>query len=76
MSVVVRTKGNELQAGVPEPVVETADSFAFPSDWDVAPDGKRCLLIRDEEADGPASPALLKFTFHWFEELKRLAPRK
>ena len=45
-------------------------------DWDVEPGGKRLVLIRDEDSSGPAGPALLKFTVHWFEELKRLVPRK
>ena len=76
MSVVVRTEGNELQVEVPQAVVETDDLFSGIWDWDVAPDGKRFVLIRDEESSGPAGPALLKFTFHWFEELKRLVPRK
>ena len=42
--------------------------------WDVEPDGKRFLMIRDEQSGGSSNP--VKFTFHWFEELKRLAPRK
>jgi len=72
MSVAVRTEGNDLQAGVPQAVAETDPSFPS-GDFDVAPDGKRFVLIRD---DGSARPTLLKFTFHWFEELKRLVPRK
>ncbi len=54
MSVVVRTEGNELQVGVPQAVVETDDSFSGIWDWDVEPDGKRFVLIRDEESGGPA----------------------
>ena len=76
MSVLVRTEGNELQAEVPQAIVEMDDSDSGSFDWDVAPDGKRFVLIRDEDSVGPASPALLKFTVHWFEELKRLVPRK
>ena len=76
MSVVVRISGNELQAGVPQVVVQTDDLFMGLWNWDVAPDGKRFVLIRDEQRDASAGPPLFKFTFHWFEELNRLAPRK
>jgi len=34
------------------------------------------VLIRDEEGGILAGPTLVKFTFHWFEELNRLVPRK
>ena len=73
MSVAVRTEGNELKAGVPQAVVEMDDSE---SEWfDVEPSGKRILTIR-RDSGGSARPTVLKFTLHWFEELKRLAPTK
>ncbi len=74
MSVAVRTEGNELQAGVPRQSLKR--TIAVVSYWDVEPDGKRFVLIRDEQSGGSAGPTLVKFTFHWFEELKRLVPRK
>ena len=76
MSVVVRIDQDELQVEVPQVVVQTDDVFSGGWDWDVTPDGKRFVLIRDEESSGPPGPTLMKFTFHWFEELKRLVPKK
>ena len=76
MSVVVRTDQNELHVEVPQVVVQTDDLFSGIWDWDVAPDGKRFVLIREENSSGPPGPTLMKFTFHWFEELKRIVPRK
>jgi hypothetical protein len=72
MSVSVRTEGNKLQAGASQAVVETDRRLG--NSWDVEPDGQRFLIIRDEQS--AARPTMAKFTFHWFGELKRLAPRK
>ena len=72
MSVSVRTEGNKLQAGAPQAVVETGQPVG--GSWDVEPDGRGFLIIRDEQS--AARPTMAKFIFHWFEELKRLAPRK
>jgi hypothetical protein len=74
--VAVRTEGNELKAQIPQAIIETDESPSGLRDWDVESSGKRFVLIRDEQSGGSAGPAHLKFTFHWFEELKRLVPRK
>ena len=42
--------------------------------WDVAPDGKRFLVVKDPEAT--PSGAKLQVVVNWFEELRQKAPRK
>jgi eukaryotic-like serine/threonine-protein kinase len=43
--------------------------------FDIAPDGKRFLMIKDIETPN-APQASIVVVEHWFEELKRLAPTK
>jgi hypothetical protein len=42
--------------------------------YDISPDGKRFLLMKDAETSGTARPAEpeLKVVLHFFDELKRL----
>jgi Tol biopolymer transport system component len=42
--------------------------------YDVSPDGKRFLMIKDLNADRAAAPASIVVVRHWFEELRRLVP--
>jgi hypothetical protein len=42
--------------------------------WDVAPDGKRFLVVKEPEAT--ASEAKMQAVVNWFEELRQKAPRK
>jgi serine/threonine-protein kinase len=43
--------------------------------YDVSPDGKRLLMIKDAVAtESAAQPAEIVVTLNWFEELKRLVP--
>ena len=42
--------------------------------YDIAPDGQRFLMIKEESTEGPAAPASLIIVQHWFEELKRIVP--
>jgi serine/threonine-protein kinase len=42
--------------------------------YDVSPDGRRFLMIKEGGPSGTASPASLVVVQHWFEELKRLVP--
>jgi hypothetical protein len=47
---------------------------AWSSSYDVAPDGRRFVMIRrGEDADTPA-PQQLNVVLNWFQELKRLVP--
>ena len=42
--------------------------------WDVAPDGKRFLVVKELQA--AASEAKLQAVVNWFEELRQKAPKK
>jgi serine/threonine-protein kinase len=44
--------------------------------YDIHPDGKRFLMIKDVEEKGESSITELLVVENWFEELKRLAPRR
>jgi hypothetical protein len=46
-----------------------------PTHFDVAPDG-RLLMVKPVDADGQSAPKQLVVVQNWFEELRRLAPRK
>ena len=41
--------------------------------WDISPDGKRFLMLKDDPAEVPRKISLV---LNWFEELKQLAPVK
>ncbi len=41
-------------------------------DWDIAPDGKRFLIVKDEAAE--SAPKHLNLVLDWFEDLKLRAP--
>jgi len=66
-----------LLAGTPEAVFESADlRIAWARSYDVAPDGQRFLLTLNKEAPTNLAPAQMVFVQNWFEELKRLVPKK
>lgn len=72
--------GNTFTAGNPRKLIEGpffAASSNFARSYDVSPDGKRFLLIKEQgrpvEESGPSS---LVVVLNWFDELKRLAPPK
>jgi serine/threonine-protein kinase len=45
--------------------------------YDVSPDGRRFLMIKDSEASDPsATPASMVVVLNWQEELKRLVPTR
>jgi serine/threonine-protein kinase len=44
--------------------------------YDVSPDGKRFLMIKEGNPDEVAAPPSLILVQNWFEELKRLVPTK
>jgi hypothetical protein len=45
--------------------------------YDVSPDGKRFLMIKDATAtEGGTQPAEIVVVLNWFEELKRLVPTR
>jgi serine/threonine-protein kinase len=71
--VRVDANGRAWSASQPETVFDRA-YFPGGQDWlrsyDISPDGKRFVMIKDEERARPA-PILVQ---HWTEELKRLVP--
>jgi serine/threonine-protein kinase len=76
MSVRIAT-APAFQAGTPEPMFENRDlSSAWGRNYDVALDGQRFLLTLNQEAPTTLAPAQMIFVQHWFEELKRLVPRR
>jgi hypothetical protein len=46
--------------------------------WDISPDGKRFLMMKDEQSATLAAegPQRIHIVLNWFEELKRLVPKK
>jgi hypothetical protein len=44
------------------------------SNYDVTPDGKRFLMIRDRDQD--ANPNVIQVVLHWANELARIVPAK
>ena len=44
------------------------------SDYDIAPDGQRFLMVKAAGDDGTAPPPSLMIVQHFDEELKRLVP--
>ena len=66
--------------GLGKPTVVVKGSYALPFNsgrhYDVSPDGKRFLLLKDVETPGidkPAAPQI-RLVQHWLEELTRLVP--
>ncbi len=42
--------------------------------YDVSPDGRRFLMIKQATDEGTAAPVQLVVVQNWIEELKRLVP--
>ena len=71
--------GKELVLG--RPTVAVKGSFAVAVNtgrhYDVSPDGKRFLLLKDvEDTNARETPPQLVLVQHWSEELKRLVPAR
>jgi len=74
MAVAVRTEPS-FTSGNPELLFEGPYFIDWTEarlrNYDIAPDGKRFLMVKNEEG---AAPNELIVVLNWFEELKRLAP--
>jgi eukaryotic-like serine/threonine-protein kinase len=71
--------GTSWKAGSPTQLFETP-SYVFEArgqrSYDVAPDGKRFVMLKNAETSGPRStPPRIVVVQNWFEELKRLVPK-
>jgi serine/threonine-protein kinase len=54
-----------------------AAAFHFGRTYDVSPDGRRFLMIKEHApGDASATPASMVVVLNWLEELKRLAPTR
>ena len=72
--------GATFIAGSVQTVVSGAD-FSAPNtgrQYDVSPDGRRFLMIKEAPptGEGSAAPVQLVVVQNWTEELKRLVPAK
>jgi hypothetical protein len=47
---------------------------AFPRQFDVSPDGRRFLVIKDANVEAGQTPNQIAVVQNWFIELTRLAP--
>ena len=72
-AVPVQTFGSTFSAGKPARVFNATYSTPLPPrPYDVSPDGKRFLMLKDSAPGDPnATPASMVLVEHWFEELKQ-----
>jgi len=72
-AVPVQMSGSTFSAGKPAKVFDATYSTRFPPrSYDVSPDGRRFLMLKDGAADAPnATPARMVVVLNWFEELKQ-----
>jgi hypothetical protein len=75
--VPVEPAGTTFASGNPAPVLERA--YYLQNLWrtyDVSPDGRRFLMIKEGADDAEARAPQLVIVLNWFEKLKRLAPAR
>jgi serine/threonine-protein kinase len=76
MAVPVQTSGATFSAGSPTQIIKTPYADAAPlldRSYDIAPDGKRFLMIKDVAGD-TSTPVGIVVVQNWVEELKRAFP--
>jgi serine/threonine-protein kinase len=76
MMAVPVLAGSAFMAGAPQMLFQTnlLSPFAGRS-YDVSPDGRRFLIIKDARAtDASAAPSQLVVVLNWMQELRRLVP--
>ena len=79
MSVAIETQP-KFRPGAPTlmfelPPIYSSDFARLRRQWDVAPDGKRFLILAPG-ATGESGKPRIVFVVNWLEELRRLAPTK
>jgi hypothetical protein len=78
MGVRVEAEGGRFRPSTPARLVEGryyAGAAAFVGrTYDVAPDGARFLMIKEDENSTDTAPSSIVVVQHWVEELKRLVP--
>ena len=76
MMAVAVSSTTEFRAGAPRTLFEGRYVWSNPIRmYDVAPDGKRFLMVQDVERP-PMKPTHMILVQNWFEELKRRVPTK
>ena len=72
MVVPVSAQGGSFRTGTPHRVFEDPLLRSHPTrQWDVTPDWKGFVVIRQNDPEEATHPILVQ---NWFEELKRLVP--
>ena len=70
MMVPVQTSGPQFSSGRPAKVFDTKYSGNFYS-YDVSPDGRRFLMMKESPAGGQNEPRSMVVVLNWFEEVRR-----
>ena len=75
---VERSDGASLVTGAAETAVHGPVLLRYRPGrtYDVSPDGKRFLMIKDAPSATPSAALQLVVVLNWVEELKRLVPNK
>ncbi len=76
MAVTVETEPS-FRAGLPKELFRDDYSFMGPGQaWDISPDGKRFLMMKEIAADESeaVTPRRINVVLNWFEELKERVP--
>ena len=75
-AVPVQTSGATFVTANPAKLFETAYAAALTSsrDYDVAPNGQRFLMIRENVARDRSAPVGMVVVQNWFDELKAKVP--
>ena len=74
---VERSDGGTFTAGTPKSLFQGM-YYALQAgrSYDIAPDGKRFVMIKEAAPSSTSAPVQLVVVQHWFEELKRQVPAK
>jgi Periplasmic component of the Tol biopolymer transport system len=73
------TSGASWSAGQPVPLVGAQyfhSAGAFPRQFEVSPDGRRFLMIKEADEGKEQAPNQIAVVLNWTEDLKRLVPSK
>ena len=74
---VERSDGGGLVVGAPKRLFQgTYYALQAGRSYDIAPDGKRFVMIKEALLSQASVPVQLLVVQNWFEELKRLVPAK
>ena len=75
MAVPIETSGAQFSFGRPAKVFDTKYAGNFYS-YDVTPDGRRFLMMKDSTAAGQHQPRTMVVVLNWVEELKQRVPTR